>query len=424
MLFRFNLIIIYTFLWPAYLSAIDSYPLNGQITDQKGDAIPHAIVWVNGKKAIQVDTNGQFDTQLDIQPPFRLLIQAMGYEQQWLEVSPSQSSVQVVLKEKSDQLKEVVVSATRSQRSVADLPMPVQVVNRQQIQETGAMRITDLLREQTGLQIVADHGTGLQMQGLSSDYIMILLDGEPLIGRSAGTFDLDRLSISNVERIEILRGPSSSIYGSEAMAGVINIITRTSANPLGVDLDLRYRSFNSLDAGLTTYLNKKDWHASLYFNRFSTDGFDLTPETPGNTAAPFTAYTSQLKIAKRFSPKWKLQWSGRMYHEEQDNVMLVNGRGENELIDMYAKRRELNSFPKLTFKPNQQFSFTLRAYSTYFDTETADHYSSDGELFADSFFRQLYHRSELQSDWQIDASHMLTLGIGHLYETAEVAITV
>lgn len=420
MLFRFNLIIIYTLLLSSHLSAeIETVKLSGRVIDQKGEAVPHAVVWVNGKRAIAVDEQGQFQWQGNEELPLRLLTQAMGYEQKNMEIFSAEKEVKIVLKEKAARLNEVVVSATRSQRSVADLPMPVQVVNRQQIQETGAMRITDLLREQAGLQIVADHGTGLQMQGLSSDYIMILLDGEPLIGRSAGTFDLDRLSISNIERIEILRGPSSSIYGSEAMAGVINIITRKSGKPFGVDIDLRYRSFNSIDAGLTSYINMSDWHVSLYFNRYSTSGFDLTPDTPGKTAAPYTSYTSQLKLAKRLNDKWKFQWSGRMYHEEQENVMLVNGRNENELIEMYAGRRELNSFPQLTFKPGQQLSFTLRAYSSYFDTETEDHFASDGELFADSFFRQLYHRNELQSDWQINASHMLTLGTGHLYETAE-----
>ena len=88
-----------------------------------------------------------------------------------------------------------------------------------QIQETGGLRLSEVLREQTGLQISSDHGAGLQMQGLDSDYILILLDGEPLIGRTAGTFDLDRIAISNIDRIEILRGPSSAIYGSGQESG-------------------------------------------------------------------------------------------------------------------------------------------------------------------------------------------------------------
>ena len=68
-------------------------------------------------------------------------------------------------------------------------------------------------------------GEGVQMQGLDSEYTLVLIDGVPLIGRSAGTLDLSRLSVGNIKQIEIVKGASSSLYGSEALGGVINIIT-------------------------------------------------------------------------------------------------------------------------------------------------------------------------------------------------------
>ena len=66
------------------------------------------------------------------------------------------------------------------------------------------------------------------MQGISSDYIQILIDGVPIIGRRSGNFDLSRITLGNVKQIEIVKGPSSSLYGSEALGGVINIITEES----------------------------------------------------------------------------------------------------------------------------------------------------------------------------------------------------
>src|SRR5699024_10970709 len=125
-----------------------------------------------------------------------------------------------------EDLNPVVVTATKSSRKLADVPMPVDIIGKDQIQSSGSNRLDELLSEQTGLSIVNDHGFGVQMQGLGPEYTLILVDGEPVIGRTAGTLDLKRISLSDVERIEILKGPSSSLYGSDALAGVINIITK------------------------------------------------------------------------------------------------------------------------------------------------------------------------------------------------------
>ena len=88
-----------------------------------------------------------------------------------------------------------------------------------------SMCLGEVLVEQTGLAVVADHGNGIQVQGFNSDYTLILINGQPIIGRTAGTLELDRITVNNIKQIEITKGPSSSLYGSEALAGVINIIT-------------------------------------------------------------------------------------------------------------------------------------------------------------------------------------------------------
>src|SRR3546814_3425835 len=104
------------------------------------------------------------------------------------------------------------------------------------------VRLDDDLVEQTGLTLVSDHSTGFQMQGFDPDYTRILLDGQPLIGRTTGTLELSRVAVGNIERIEIVKGPSSSLYGSEALAGVINIITRDPEIGARGTLSARYGS--------------------------------------------------------------------------------------------------------------------------------------------------------------------------------------
>ncbi|WP_111669276.1 TonB-dependent receptor [Algoriphagus litoralis] len=388
-----------------------------QIRDEKGSPIPHATVQAKGSPAIVVDKDGKIQTELAESES--ILIFALGYEP--LQISWEDWIAQdiFVLKEKAGSLQEVVVAATRTDRTVEDLPLPVNVLNEKSIQETGGIRLSEILREQTGLQISGDHGTGLQMQGLDSDYILILLDGEPLIGRTAGTFDLDRISVSNIERIEILRGPSSAIYGSEAMAGVVNIITKSTEEETRLDLGLRHRSFNSWNPYADLGFSKGKWSTKLFYDYMSTEGYDLTPELIGQTQNPYQAQTIQLKINGKLHPNWDVGLFGRGYLENSTGELETSGTSGSELLNLDNSRRDFNFNPTLRFTPNSKILMTLRGMSSWFSTVADTRFNSDGGIFDFQDFNQFYHRTELQTDFQIKENQLLTLGIGHLIETVE-----
>jgi len=121
---------------------------------------------------------------------------------------------------------QVVVTGTRNEVLLKDSPVRVEVIDKKQTVSTAMVNIGDLLREQSGIMLTNNVRTGIQMMGLNADYTQILIDGQPMIGRVAGVLDLSRISVGNVERVEVVKGPMSSLYGSEALAGVINIITK------------------------------------------------------------------------------------------------------------------------------------------------------------------------------------------------------
>ncbi|MEX2564910.1 MAG: TonB-dependent receptor [Cyclobacteriaceae bacterium] len=388
------------------------------IQDDKGNPIPHALVKIGTEQVLAVGNDGSFELPNNLPEDQVIEVLAMGYDARVFQVREISRLSNLKLREKIGQMGEVVVAATRTDRSVEDLPMPVTIITRKQIQETGGMRLSEVLREQTGLQVVGDHGAGLQMQGLSSDYILILLDGEPLIGRTAGTFDLDRIAVSNIERIEVLRGPSSAIYGSEAMAGVINIITKKSQERMAASLESRYRSFNTLDLSGEIGMNQNDWNLYAYFNRYSTDGFDLTPDVPGKTQSPYQANTVQFKIGKK-TKKWDFKVYSRFYGENSNNTMQVAGEGDPRLADMTAERLDLNLNPTISFRPNDYWLMTLRSMSSLFQTNTLTAFQEDGSILDEQDFKQQYHRTEFQTDHQLDPKQLITLGIGHLIETVE-----
>ena len=127
-------------------------------------------------------------------------------------------------------LSEVVVTATRQERRLGNVAVPVTLIQKHQIRQAGSLRLRDILQEQNGLQLTNGFGVGLQMQGLNPEHTLILVDGQPLVGRTSGILDLNRIAVAGIKRIEIVKGPSSSLYGSEAMAGVINLITEALGN--------------------------------------------------------------------------------------------------------------------------------------------------------------------------------------------------
>lgn len=125
----------------------------------------------------------------------------------------------------------LVVTAGRRSQRLADAPVATELVSAREIRETGATDLASVLTERTGLELQGGHpaGAGVMIQGMGSERVLVLLDGQPFIGRTSGTVDVSRIPTSMIERVEVVKGPQSTLYGSEAMGGVVNVITREPA---------------------------------------------------------------------------------------------------------------------------------------------------------------------------------------------------
>lgn len=297
--------------------------------------------------------------------------------------------------------------------------MPVQIITEEEIERIGSLRLNEVLQEQIGLQMISDHGAGLQMQGLSSDYILILIDGEPVIGRTAGTIDLTRLTVNNIARIEIIRGPASSLYGSEAMAGVVNIITQGNEPGWSGTLSSQYRTFGTLDAHAEAGYRNDRLSAQVFVNRLSSKGYDLNPETVSQTSPPFQAYTLNPKISYRFSNRLKLRISGRYYGEDQQNTLDITDGEATSRLNEEGRRQDWNIFPSLEYQLNEHHKLQLRQYLTGYRTQSDLTYQTDESVYDASYFDQTFRRSELQYDWFRNENHIITGGAGYLGEQVE-----
>jgi outer membrane receptor for ferrienterochelin and colicins len=203
---------------------------------------------------------------------------------------------------KVNQLEEVVITATRTIRQLSSVPLAVTLVSNKDIKKAGSTRLKNILQEQTGIIFVTDASgfEGVQLQGLNAAYTLVLIDGVPLIGRSAGTLDLNRLTVNDIKQIEIVKGPSSSLYGSEAIGGVINIIT----NKLNRDVSkgnfqyyIKGGRRSELDLN-TNYIYKKNkFGIKAGVNLNSGGAFDVSPKTASNTTEPYKSFTGTLDMS-------------------------------------------------------------------------------------------------------------------------------
>ncbi|MEM9896152.1 MAG: TonB-dependent receptor plug domain-containing protein, partial [Bacteroidota bacterium] len=206
----------------------------------------------------------------------------------------------------TQELDEVIVSATRNVRQLSSIPLNAQIISDREIKAVNSVRLSDILNEQTGLITVPDFGggEGIQLQGFDSQYTLIMIDGVPLIGRTAGTLDLNRVSVGNIKQIEVVKGASSSLYGNEALGGIINIITANPIEGLHGDINYRLGSFGTHDLSSNLSYKKGKFQFSNFLNRYSSTGYDLRSDTAGlNTVEPFVTYTVNPKISYRFSNK-------------------------------------------------------------------------------------------------------------------------
>ncbi len=175
------------------------------------------------------------------------------------------SHAQITVKDTvvEQKLDEVVITATRTLRQLSSLPLPAQIVAQKEIQQVNTTRLNNILNEQTGLITVSEFvgGEGIQMQGLDSQYTLILVDGVPLVGRSAGTLDISRVTVGNIKQIEIVKGASSSLYGSDALGGVINIITdKAKVNGFKGGVGHQFSTFNTHDTNVNLGYKEENSH--------------------------------------------------------------------------------------------------------------------------------------------------------------------
>lgn len=185
-----------------------------------------AVAVLGGESAVgRTDRSGRWSLQLPA-GEHRLRVSHPGYAPREVTLTAPREG-RIALAPRPLVLDGIVATAGRRMQTLAEAAVATEVVSRADLARSGASDLAGALGGRPGLEVQGGHpaGTGIMLQGLGSERVLVLVDGEPVVGRLSGQLDLSRIPLSSVERVEVVKGPQSVLYGSDAMGGVVNVIT-------------------------------------------------------------------------------------------------------------------------------------------------------------------------------------------------------
>ena len=251
--------------------------LQGKVVDESNEPIPGANIRVSESlNGTTTDAGGKFELNLP-DGNHRIRVTYLGYEQGVYQTDHSEKDVVIKLKEKYVNIDQVVVTGTGSHRRMSNSPIPVKVLTGKDLKEASVTNFQDAMTKLNPSIVFMENGQGatMNMNGLTEKYVVILENGK----RLAGDDTYSRIDMSNVKRVEILNGAASALYGSDAIAGVINIITDDSRNKVNVTSNSRYGSKNQFLQSVNADVNVGKFGSYTSYQYQRADGWQLNPYT-------------------------------------------------------------------------------------------------------------------------------------------------
>jgi outer membrane receptor for ferrienterochelin and colicins len=250
------------------------------VDDASGQTVPFAHVLIQGidcaqKVQLVSDASGIIPNQATCKS--LLLITFIGYANYSDTILPGRS-IKVRLKPEVLSMEGCVVTAQFTPQTADRSIYRVEVISKLELRERAANNLEDALRNQVSIRTSRDAvlGSSLSLQGLGGEHVKFLVDGVPVIGRMNGSIDLGQLNLNNVEQIEILEGPMSVIYGSNALAGAINIITSQPKSKSQVaQLNLYGESTGTFNGDFQTQISGEGHSLAFSGGRYFYGGYQL-----------------------------------------------------------------------------------------------------------------------------------------------------
>lgn len=345
------------------VTAKDFGKIERRITDKEtGKALALVNVVIQGTNLYAVtDSNGRYFITNIPQGSYKFVATKADYESFTREIiiSPGKPFIlnfQLSLTPIFAGEHIILVTATKTEHTLGDVPVAIEVVTEEEIKVKNIKNVQDVFSYLSGLQVTRSSGSwgnkgNVQIQGLGSEHALILVDGQKYHGGHAGT-DIHSIPVNIIEKIEVVKGPASALYGSDAIGGVINIITKSSlARQPNFSISGGYGSRNTQVYEAAASFGKGKFGSSLNFTRRQSDGISCDTDK-------YEENIIQGSLEYAFSPDVK--FSLKPYYSEH----------QMEYQERTQKRLYLNS--QFEWKPDELSKFNLRGSIFDYKHQTAD----------------------------------------------------
>ena len=384
------------------LISLGQYTLTGSVIDENQDPVPFAAVAIkNTPLGTSTTEDGKFKISIDTAGKYTLEISSIGYKpfSQVINVTGNQHLGEFILVTSSLGLNEVVVTGTMKPTFVSQSPVKIDVVTSDYLNAfipSAASSIVESVTLVNGVQEVVACGVcftnNISINGLPGPYTAVLMDGTPIYGNLASVYGLNGIPNMIIDRFEVIKGPNSTLYGSEAVAGVINIITKDPENQPILSIDLmgtsHWETFGNI--AVAPKIGQSSGYIGLNYalvNSFednNQDGFN--DRINMDRYSLFTKWNIHRQSGKTFT------LSGKYYYEDRRNGVesyLTDRnyrelRGDDQIYgeSIYTNRAELFGTYSLNTRANLKVDYSL----SYHDQDSyygSDHYvATQGIAFA------------------------------------------
>lgn len=362
-----RLYFIFVFIFTQIIVNAQDFIVTGKVFSQ-GQPLSSASVFVMGNNSgVTTNAEGQFSIYISNIANPQLVISYLGYKSQIKKISSKTTDLGIIELEWDNKLEEVVVSGTLKPISKLDSPVPIEVYGQTFFKANPTASVFEALENVNGIRPQLNCSicsTGeIRINGHEGSYTMVMIDGLPIISGLSTVYGFSGIPQSLIERIEIVKGPASTLFGSEAVAGVINLITELPENSAKLAVESFVSGWGEVNTDLSFKysLSKKTTalFGANYFNYSNPidkneDGFtDLTLQNRISIFNKFS-HANKLSVATRFV--YEDRWGGQMnwlpIHRGGDTVY-----GES----IYTQRFEL--FGKYQLNKNLTFQFSFNDHN-------------------------------------------------------------
>lgn len=337
-------------------------------------------------------------------------IRYIGYEESidTITFPFSNDTLTVLLHIKANEMGAVVVSSTRSNRSIQNIPTRVEFLNKEELEEKGNMKpgdISMMLNESTGIQTqqisATSANSSIRIQGLDGRYTQILKDGFPLYAGFSGGLGLLQTPPLDLKQVEIIKGSSSTLYGGGAIAGLVNLISKVPAEERELNFMVNGASGGGLD--LNGYYGQRfdKVGVTVFASRNSNKAYD--PSSTGFTAIPkFDRYVFNPRLFLYFTSKTKLNFGVNTIFENRigGDIQFIKGHGDSthSYFERNKSQRISTQF-SLDHQFNANSSLTIKNSINNFNrTTTIPDYVFDGKQRS-SYSEVAYNNKGKNADW-------------------------